>query len=91
MLHHFLKCRLRASLKYLIPKLLILLNLFKFNREEVIKCFYAIVSEECCFHGKDRDITVWYCFGWSAVSFTSFCLRLSTKCMKLPNHKLAQN
>ena len=27
------------------------------------KCFYSIVSEEYCFHGKDRDITVWCCSG----------------------------
>ena len=28
-----------------------------------MKCFYSIVSEECCFHGKVINITVWCCSG----------------------------
>ena len=28
-----------------------------------MKCFYSVVSEECCFHGKDRDTAVWCCSG----------------------------
>ena len=40
---------------------------FKFiqlqQKRSHMKCFYSIVSEECCFHGKDRDITVWCCSG----------------------------
>ena len=27
-----------------------------------IKCFYLIVSEECCYLGSDWDTTVWCCF-----------------------------
>ena len=42
-------------------------NNFKINevqqKRSHMKCFYFIVSEECCFHGKDRDITVWCCSG----------------------------
>ena len=41
------------------------------QRGRHMKCFYSIASEECCFHGKDKDMTVWCYFGLSVVSFSS--------------------
>ena len=66
MLHHSLKCRLlKKSLSKIFNTKVT--NTFKIiqvqQKRSHMKCFYSIVSEECCFHGKDKDITVWCCSG----------------------------